>query len=58
MGRIILIDDDAQILTSLSHALTQIGYEVELACDGDEGIELIDSGCECDLVITDILCRG
>ena len=24
-----------------------------MACDGDGGIELVDSGCECDLVITD-----
>jgi CheY-like chemotaxis protein len=24
-----------------------------MACDGDGGIELIESGCECDLVITD-----
>ena len=54
MGRILLIDDDSQILTSLSQALTHVGHEVEVACDGDEGIELIDSGYNCDLVITDI----
>ena len=54
MGRILLIDDDSEILTSLGQALAHAGYEVEVACDGDEGIELIDSGCECDLVITDI----
>ena len=54
MGRILLIDDDCQILTSLSQALKHVGYEVEVACDGDEGIELIDSGYNCHLVITDI----
>lgn len=54
MGRILLIDDDCQILNSLSQALMHVGYEVEVACDGDEGIELIESGCACDLVITDI----
>jgi CheY-like chemotaxis protein len=54
VGRILLIDDDSQILTSLREALTHVGYEVEVACDGDEGIELIDSGHNCDLVITDI----
>jgi CheY-like chemotaxis protein len=54
MGRILLIDDDCQILTSLSQALKHVGHEVEVACDGDEGIELIDSGYNCDLVITDI----
>jgi len=35
-----------------------VGHEVEVACDGDEGIELIDSGCACDLAFTDIECRG
>ena len=54
MGHILLIDDDCQILTSLSQALKRVGYEVEVACDGDDGIELIDSGYNCDLVITDI----
>jgi two-component system cell cycle sensor histidine kinase/response regulator CckA len=54
MGRILLIDDNCQILTSLSQALKNVGHEVEVACDGDEGIELIDSGYNCDLVITDI----
>ena len=33
---------------------THLGHEVEMACDGDEGIELIESGYKCDLVITDI----
>ena len=54
MGRILLIDDDSQILTTLRQALKRGGHEVEVACDGDEGIELIDSGYNCDLVITDI----
>jgi DNA-binding response OmpR family regulator len=54
MGHILLIDEDCQILTSLSQALKHVGYEVEVACDGDEGIELIDSGYNCHLVITDI----
>jgi len=54
MGRILLIDDDCQILTSLSQALKHVGHEVEVACDRDEGIELIDSGYQYDLVITDI----
>jgi two-component system cell cycle sensor histidine kinase/response regulator CckA len=52
--KILIVDDDSQILTSLSQALKHVGYEVEVACDGDEGIELIDSGYNCDLVITDI----
>jgi len=31
------------ILTSLSQALKHVGHELEVACDGDEGIELMDS---------------
>ena len=54
MACILLIDDDCQILTALSQALRHMGFEVQIASDGDEGIELIDSGYQCDLVITDI----
>jgi CheY-like chemotaxis protein len=54
MACILLIDDDSQILTALSQALRHTGFEVQIACDGDEGIELIDSGYQYDLVITDI----
>jgi len=54
MACILLIDDDCQIVTALSQALRHMGFEVQTACDGDEGIELIDSGYQYDLVITDI----
>ena len=58
MDRILHIDDDSEVLSPLSQALMHVGHEVEVACDGDEGIELIDSGCACDLAFTDIECRG
>jgi CheY-like chemotaxis protein len=54
MACILLIDDDSQILTVLSEALRHMGFEVQIASDGDEGIEFIDSGYQYDLVITDI----
>jgi CheY-like chemotaxis protein len=54
MARILVIDDEYQTLNSLGQALTHFGYEVEVAHDGDEGIEVINNGYNCDLVITDI----
>lgn len=43
MGRILGIDVDFEVLSPLSQALMHVGHEVEVACDRDEGIELIGS---------------
>ena len=36
--KILLVEDDAQIVEHVSHALTSAGHEVESVCDGVEGL--------------------
>jgi DNA-binding response OmpR family regulator len=52
--RILVIDDDDEILHLVSKMLTHIGYEVKVAHDGEEGIRLFDSNQGFGCVITDI----
>jgi len=53
-GRILVIDDEAQITRVLRAALTAQGYSVRTANDPEEGIELYREW-EPDLVITDLM---
>ena len=59
MPRILAIDDDGNVRDILLRMLSRRGYEVLLAADGNEGIEVFrrqfDSGEPIDLVVTDIL---
>lgn len=53
-GRILLIDDDADTRDIYQEFLTQAGYEVDLAGDGEEGLtKILQDGY--DLVLLDIM---
>ena len=54
MDHILLIDDHDAIVKFLRKVLTDLGYEVEVAHDGEEGIKLVSNGYTFNLVITDI----
>jgi CheY-like chemotaxis protein len=54
MGYILVIDDDENICYLLHSFLTEMGYDVEIAHDGEEGIKHFDKSSNFDLVITDI----
>ncbi len=54
---VLVIDDEKNIRTGLKAALEMDGYEVLLAADGDEGLELALHG-DVDLVITDLRMPG
>jgi len=54
MQRILLIDDDHHILLMIKKMLERAGYEVDLASNGNEGLELFQKE-PADLVITDII---
>ncbi len=54
MGYILVIDDDENICYILRTFLTEMGYEVKVAHDGEEGIKYFDKDRDFDLVITDI----
>ena len=57
MGKILVIDDEEQIVLVLTMALSKYGFNVEIATNGVEGIKKFDEGCF-DLVITDIRMPG
>ena len=54
MPEVLVIDDHNEILNILRFILIKMGYEVKIARDGKEGIEVFDSERNLDLVITDI----
>jgi len=39
-GRILVMDDDDTVLTTMRKTLRQLGYDVEIARDGEEALEL------------------
>lgn len=57
MYHILVIDDEKSILNVVQTALSRAGFKVEIALDGQKGIQKFDSG-QFDLVITDILMPG
>jgi len=57
MQNILLIDDEDAIVLALSMALSQAGYNVEIATDGLEGVKKFDEG-NFGLVITDVRMPG
>ncbi len=57
MARILIIDDDEQVLAMLRQTLERKGYEVLDAPDGKVGIKLYQED-PTDLIITDIIMPG
>lgn len=58
MHCILVIEDEDAIRSSLSQILTEIGYEVKTAGDGEKGIEVFQEMDACHMVITDIHMPG
>jgi len=54
MKEILVIEDDHNILNVIDLALTHHGYDVKIAHNGIEGIELLNNGSRFNLVITDL----
>ena len=54
MKIILVIDDEVTIRELLEIFLTQIGYQVHVAKDGNEGLRLLEGDCKYDAIITDI----
>src|SRR4051794_11356900 len=54
--KVFVVDDDAAVRESLGRALRLEGYEVDLAADGAEALERLESdGAGVDLVVLDVL---
>jgi CheY-like chemotaxis protein len=57
MYHILVIDDEKAILNVVQTALSRAGFEVDIALDGQNGLQKFNEG-RFDLVITDILMPG
>jgi two-component system response regulator RegX3 len=57
-GRIFLADDEPSVRDSVGYALSQEGFEVTAAADGDEASELLGDGIPYELLILDIMMPG
>jgi two-component system response regulator VicR len=54
MAKVLVIEDEELMIKALEFRLKKDGYEVDLARDGAQGIELLDKNSY-DLVITDLM---
>ena len=51
--RILVVDDESEIRDMLSRHFRYLGYEVDIACNGKEALEIIQKS-KTDIVISDI----
>ncbi len=56
--RILVVDDDSQLLKAISLGLSHSGFEVWTAKSGDEARAMIDRGRIPDLLLTDAMMPG
>ncbi len=54
MPTILVLDDSATMVMSLSHVLKGAGYDVETGANGREGITKISDGVKPSVVLTDL----
>jgi two-component system cell cycle sensor histidine kinase/response regulator CckA len=58
-GRILLVEDDKGVRAITALLLTQRGYQVVEACDGEEALEILeDAPASFDLVLSDVMMPG
>src|SRR3954468_11335874 len=53
-ARLLVVDDEENILFTISEVLRIEGYEVEMAASGREAVATLDAGATYDLVLTDL----
>jgi CheY-like chemotaxis protein len=56
--RILIVDDDEQVLRTLGRILQKEGFVIMLAGDGQKALDLAKEHSQIDLLITDIVMRG
>ena len=54
---VLLVDDEPNIVLSLEFLMTQAGYDVRVASDGDKALEAVATHPP-DLILLDVMMRG
>ena len=57
-AHILLVEDDVGVRSFARRSLQKMGYNVDLAENGDEAVEKLAAGTDYDLVLTDIIMPG
>ena len=57
-GRVLLVEDEDMVRAVAERALSRAGYEVTACGDGEEGLSVIASGGEFDLIVSDVVMPG
>src|SRR5512138_2779513 len=52
---VLVIDDDESIRTALPEVLELFGYQVAVAADGQEGVDLLEVGLEPNAIVLDLM---
>ena len=53
-ARLLVVDDEENIVLTISEVLRLEGYDVDVASSGSEAVGLLDSGAHYDLILTDL----
>jgi signal transduction histidine kinase len=53
-ARLLVVDDEENIVLTISEVLRLEGYDVDVASSGSEAVGLLDSGADYDLILTDL----
>ncbi len=54
-GKMLLVEDDADVRSATRSMLEELGYQVIEADSGDAALRAIAAGCDVDLVFTDVI---
>ena len=57
-GRILLVEDDAEVAEATEDLLRSMGFETQYAQDGNAALSLIEGGAPVDLVLSDVVMPG
>ena len=54
-GTVLLVEDEDMVRAVAERALTRQGYTVLTACDGEQGLEVLDGAEQIDLLVSDVV---
>ena len=57
-GRVLLVEDDADVREVLKESLAASGWEVTQAADGAAACEVLEGGAQLDILVTDVVMPG